>query len=77
MGMGNPVTRRPTPPDDRDSYVIHIYRRGDTPEDELVGLIEPVGAGEAGAFRNRDELWERLSRSARRGRRRPRPASSD
>lgn len=68
------MTRRPSPPDDRDSFVIHIYRRGDTPEDELVGLIEPVGSGDASAFRNRDELWERLSRRARR---RPRPASSD
>lgn len=70
------MTRHLVPSKARCSYVVHIYRRGDSRDGELVGLVEPVGAGEASAFRNREELWERLSRGPRVGRRR-RPLASE
>ena len=39
-----------------ESYVIQIYRRGDSGR-ELTGTIEPVGHGTRSPFSTVEELW--------------------
>jgi hypothetical protein len=39
-----------------DSYVIRIYRRGDDPAEDLVGIVEKAGGSAKKAFRNFEEL---------------------
>ena len=60
MGMGDPVTGKPSSREVADSYVVRIYRHGEEPGHEVVGLLEPVDQGEPRAFRGRDELWALL-----------------
>ncbi len=60
MGMGDPVTGKPSSREVADSYVVRIYRHGEEPGHEVTGLLEPVDQGEPRAFRGRDELWALL-----------------
>ena len=41
----------------RESFVVHVYRRGDEPGHEVTGFVESVQRGTACAFRGRDDLW--------------------
>ncbi|MGA1869935.1 MAG: hypothetical protein ACMUJM_15480 [bacterium] len=42
-----------------ESYIVRIYRRGESAE-KLVGMVEEVGGTGQRAFRNFHELWDIL-----------------
>ncbi len=54
------MTRRPATRPVRESFVVHVYRRGDDPGHEVAGVVESVRQGKACAFLGRDDLWAAL-----------------
>ena len=43
-----------------DTYIIRIYRRGESNSDTLAGTVEEPGIPEKRAFVNLDQLWDIL-----------------
>lgn len=53
------------------SYIVRIYRRGESSPEEIVGLVERVETGDEAAFHSFEELRAVLGAEPRReGRRR-------
>jgi hypothetical protein len=43
-----------------DSYIIRIYRRGNSEPEDILGVLERTSDGTREPFRSRDELWTLL-----------------
>jgi len=43
-----------------DSYIIRIYRRGNSEPEYILGVLERTSDGTRKPFRSRDELWTLL-----------------
>lgn len=46
-----------------ESYIVRIYRRGQSDPDEVAGLVETVGADEKRAFRSFSDLMSVIRRA--------------
>ncbi len=47
-----------------DYYIVRIYRRDETEERNLTGLVEIVGHDGVNVFKSREDLWNILSKQS-------------